>query len=269
MPSPRSLPSAALWTIVILSLPAPPSRADEPAADGPWIQLFNGRDLEGWTPKIAGYAAGDNHAHTFRVRDGLLCVDYSDYTGPFNDRFGHLFYKVPFSHYLLRLEYRVVGQQYPGGPDWGFANSGIMIHGQSPESMSLDQSFPVSLEVQLLASKPDNPQPTGSVCTPGTHIVVDGQLYTPHRLLAKSQAFPIGEWVTAEVEVHGGQLIRHKINGQTVLEYSDPQLDADDAEAKRLLAAGADKKVTSGTISLQSESHPIEFRKVELKRLAD
>jgi hypothetical protein len=142
-----------------------------------------------------------------------------------------------------------------------------MIHGQSPDSMGVDQFFPVSLEVQLLGSAPGNPQPTGSVCSPGTHIVIDGKLYTPHRMLSTSKSYPIGEWVTAEVEAHGGKLIRHKINGETVLEYSQPQLDENDTDAKKLIAAGAEKMITGGTISLQSESHPVEFRKVELRKL--
>jgi hypothetical protein len=73
--------------------------------------------------------------------------------------------------------------------------------------------------------------------------------------------------VSVEFEVHGGKLIRHKIDGQTVIEYSQPQLDPDDANARRLIDAGAERMITGGTISLQSESHPVEFRKVELREL--
>jgi len=244
-------------------------KSTAPAEDaGQWLQLFNGRDLTGWTPKISGYPAGENYANTFRVRDGKLCVSYDDYDGPFNDRFGHLFYNEPFSNYLLRVEYRLVGHQHPGGPDWALANSGIMFHGQAPESMGLRQSFPVSIEAQLLAGPgvDGKPRTTGNVCTPGTHIVLDGKLHTVHCTNSTSQMHPIGEWVTVELEVHGDKLIRHKINGQTVLEYSGPQLDPGDADAKRLLESGTPLHLTAGTISLQAESHPVEFRKVELKR---
>ncbi len=199
-------------------------------------------------------------------QDGKLCVSYDKYEGPFNDRFGHLFYNQPFSDYILRLEYRLVGEQYQGGPDWGYANSGIMIHGQSPESMGRDQFFPVSIEFQLLAGRRG---PTGNACSPGTHIVLDGKLFTTHCTDVAKQVVPIGEWATAEVEVHGNKLIRHKINDQTVLEYSGPQLDDKDPDAKRLLEAGASKMLTGGTISLQSESHPVEFRNIELQRLAE
>jgi Domain of Unknown Function (DUF1080) len=259
------------WTlasVTVFALISPSRAADPPASTpaGEWIPLFNGRDLTGWTPKIVGHAAGDNFADTFRVRDGKLCVSYDDYQGPFNNRFGHLFYKEPFSNYVLRLEYRLIGDQYPGGPDWGYANSGIMIHGQSPESMGRDQFFPVSIEFQLLAGRRG---PTGNACSPGTHIVLDGKLFTTHCTDRAKKVYPIGQWVSAEVEVHGDKLIRHKINGETVIEYSGTQLDEKDADAKKLVEAGASRELTGGTISLQSESHPVEFRKIELKRLAE
>jgi len=255
--------------VLVLTFLTSPCWAADPTDDGEWLQLFNGKDLTGWTPKITGYAAGDNYADTFRVQRGVLRVSYDKYEGDFNDRFGHLFYDEPFSNYILRLEYRLVGEQYRGGPEWARANSGIMIHGQTPESMGRDQLFPVSIEVQLLAGRPGETRPTANVCTPGTHVVLDGKLHTPHVTNSTSQTYPVGEWVAVEVEVHGDKLIRHKINGESVLDYGGSQLDEKDADAKRLIAAGASKNITGGTISLQSESHPVEFRKVELKRLAE
>lgn len=257
---------AASVLALLCFLPCLAAESTDPAAQGDWVQLFNGKDLTGWTPKISGYPAGENYADTFRVKDGVLAVSYDKYEGPFNNRFGHLFYKQPYSNYILRLQYRVVGEQYPGGPDWGYANSGIMIHGQTPESMGRDQSFPVSIEVQLLAG---NRGATGNACSPGTHIVLDGKLFTTHCTSVAKQTVPIGQWTTAEVEVHGDKLIRHKINGKTVIEYSGTQLDDNDADAKRLLEAGATKEITGGTISLQSESHPVEFRNIELKQLPE
>ena len=268
----RPHPVRTFAVLLATSLAAPNALAADssaPPADGEWIQLFNGRDLTGWTPKITGYGAGENYANTFRVKDGLLTVSYDEYDGEFRDRFGHLFYDEPFSHYLLRVEYRIVGDQYPGGENWARANSGIMFHGQTPESMTRNQRFPVSIECQLLAANPPETRPTANVCTPGTHIVLDGKLHTDHVTNSTSQTYPLDEWVTVEVEVRGNKLIRHIVNGETVLEYSDPQLDPKDAEARALLEAGTPLHLSSGTISLQSESHPIEFRKVELKRLPE
>ena len=236
------------------------------AEDG-WIELFNGKDLTGWTPKIVGHEAGDNFADTFRIVDGKLCVSYDKYEGDFNDRFGHLFYKEPFSNYILKLEYRIVGDQAPNAPEWALRNSGIMIHGQTPESMSPDQKFPVSIEVQLLGGDGKNPRTTGNLCTPGTHVVIDDKLFTPHIMNSKSKTYHGDQWVNVELEVHGGKLIRHKINGESVIEYSEPQLDEKDPDAKKLLDGGAEKMLTGGTISLQSEGHPVEFRNVQLKKL--
>jgi hypothetical protein len=236
-------------------------------ADGDWIQLFNGKDLEDWTPKIRGHELGDNYADTFRVEDGVLKVAYDKYEGPYRGRYGHLFYKEPFSNYVLRIEYRFVGEQAERGPGWALRNSGVMIHGQDPKTIEKDQEFPVSIEVQFLGGDGENPRTTGNLCTPGTNVVYNGKLHTQHCTNSTSETYHGEQWVTAEIEVHGNKLIRHKINDKTVLEYSEPQLDRSDVSAKRLLDAGAPKMLESGTISLQSESHPVEFRKVELRRL--
>ena len=146
-----------------------------PAKPEGWISLFNGKDLEGWTPKITGYALGDNYANTFRVEDGVLKVAYDKYP-KFDSKFGHLFYKQKFSNYRLRIEYRFVGDQCPGGPGWATRNSGVMIHCQPPETMRKEQEFPVSIEVQFLGGDGKKTRPTANVCSPGTHIVMGGKL---------------------------------------------------------------------------------------------
>ncbi len=235
----------------------------EGATEARWVRLFNGKDLTGWTPKIAKHELGENYKDTFRVEDGLLTVAYDQYD-KFDGEFGHLFYKDPFSHYRLRVEYRFTGEQTPGGPGWAFRNSGMMIHCQPPKTMAKDQSFPVCIEVQLLGGGGTGERPTGNLCTPGTHVVMNNRLVTQHCINSKSKTYHGDQWVTAEVEVHGNRLIRHLINGEVVLEYSEPQLDEGDADAQKLLKAGADKMVSEGYISLQAESHPVQFRKVEL-----
>lgn len=238
-------------------------------AGGEWIQLFNGKDLTGWKVKIKGYELGDNHANTFRVEDGVLKVAYDQYQR-FDNKFGHIFYEKPFSHYLLRVEYRFVGKQCPGGAGWAFRNSGVMIHGQSPESMEKDQDFPVSIEVQLLGGSGSGNRSTANVCSPGTNYVKNGKLVTQHCNNSTSKTFHGDQWVTVEIEVHGSKLIRHFVNGEKVFEYSQPQLDEKDAQARKLIQAqGGEKLLSSGSISLQSESHPVEFRKVELKKLEE
>jgi Domain of Unknown Function (DUF1080). len=134
------------------------SYATAPKSD--WIQMFNGRDLTGWDVKFAKHELNDNYNDTFRVEDGMLRVRYDKYTG-WNGEWGHIFYKQPFSYYLVAAEYRFVDNQVVGAPAsiaWAIRNNGIMM-GQSAESMGLNQDYPISLEVQL-ARWPWQGQPT-------------------------------------------------------------------------------------------------------------
>jgi hypothetical protein len=236
-----------------------------PAVADEWTPLFNGKNLDGWTPKIKGYALGENFADTFRVEDGLLRVKYDKYDR-FDNKFGHLFYKDRFSHYILRVEYRFVGDQATGGPGWAVRNSGVMFHCQPPDTMRKDQDFPVSVEAQFLGGNGKDARPTLNVCSPGTHIVMGGKFVTRHCNNSKSKTFHGDQWVTAEIEVHGSGKVSHRVNGETVLEYEQPQLDPGDKDAAGLVK---DKKVLieGGHIALQAESHPIDFRKVEIKVL--
>lgn len=236
---------------------------------GDWMPLFNGKDLSGWTPKISGYGTGDNYANTFRVENGVLKVAYDKYEGPFNNRFGHLFYKDKFSHYILRLEYRFTGEQASGGPGWALRNSGIMLHCQDPKTMTKDQDFPISIEVQLLGGNGKDPRTTANLCTPGTNVVMDGKLVTTHCINSKSQTYHGDQWVRAEVEVHGSKSVRHVINGETVLTYEQPQIGGGSVSKHDPSVKQDGKLLEEGWIALQSESHPVEFRKVEILNLGD
>lgn len=239
------------------------------AEEEKWVPLFNGRDLTGWTPKIRYCEAGDNFANTFRVVDGLLTVSYDGYD-TFNKRYGHLFYKDTFSHYRLRVEYRFIGEQCPGGEGWALRNSGVMLHGESPATMSKDQDFPASIEAQLLGGTGQGTRTTANLCTPGTNVVMNGELILKHCTSSTSKTYDGDQWVTVELEVLGDKVIRHKIDGETVLSYEQPQLDSRDTHARELIAAqGGNLLLKSGTISVQSESHPVQFRRIEILVLDD
>ncbi len=265
----RSFPlrcvALALFPLAALvALPLPVAPAADPK-DGEWVSLFNGKNLDGWTPKVTGYELGDNHADTFRVADGVIQVRYDKYT-EFGGKFGHLFYKEKFSHYRLKVEYRFVGEQCKGGPGWAMRNSGVMFHCQDPKTMRKDQEFPVSIEAQFLGGLGKGARTTNNMCSPGTNIVLGGKLFTTHCTNSKSKTYDGDVWVTAEIEVNGSGAVKHYVNGAVVLEYEKPQLDPKDADAKKLIK---DDKVLieEGYISLQAESHPVEFRKVEIKVL--
>jgi hypothetical protein len=255
--------SAKLLPLAIL-LVSPGSPTSQPDSD--WVQLFNSKDLSGWDVKIAGYELGDNYNNTFRVENALLKASYDDYEG-FHGEFGHLFYERELSHYILRVEYRFVGEQVPGGPDWAFRNSGAMLHSQSARSMGRDQEFPVSIEAQFLGGRGEGERTTMNLCTPGTHVEIDGELVTQHCVNASSRSYHGDQWVTVEMEVRGGELIRHLIDGETVIEYSHPVIGGEFVPGDYPLEEGA--PVAKGYIALQAESHPIEFRKVELLDLSE
>ncbi|HVG54429.1 MAG TPA: DUF1080 domain-containing protein, partial [Vicinamibacterales bacterium] len=171
--TPRSLTFGVLVVAALAMMPAAPLEGDqapETAVQRPtnvdprdWIQLFNGKDLTDWTIKFAKHDLGENLYNTFRAEDGLLKVRYDKWP-TFNAEFGHLFYKDPFSYYLLAAEYRFVGEQVAGAPAWANRNNGLMLHSPSPRTMLKDQDFPISLEVQLLGGLGTGPRTTANLC---------------------------------------------------------------------------------------------------------
>jgi hypothetical protein len=236
---------------------------------GGWVQLFNGRDLDGWVAKFKGYPTGENIRNTFRVQDGLLQVRYDAWAG-FGGEFGHLFYKQPYSHYIVAAEYRFVGEQVRGagaGLSWAVRNNGIMVHSQSPESMGLQQDFPMSLEVQMLGGLGRGPRPTGNLCTPGTHVRFGDTLVTRHCTNSRSPTFDGDQWVRVEAMVLGDSVIKHIVNGDTVLAYRKPVMGGGNANDMRDGVKVENAPLTSGFIALQAETAPIDFRKVELLNL--
>jgi len=255
---------------ILLALPTTTSGEGLPAANSPreWISLFNGKDLSGWTVKIAGHPLGENFADTFRVEEGIMKVSYDDYK-QFDNQYGHLYTDIPYSKYRLRMEYRFAGKMMPDAPKYVNLNSGLMIHSQSPQSMELHQHFPVSLEFQFLADEGKGRRATGNVCTPGTNLEIDEKLVTQHIVKSSAPTFPPHEWVAIEIEVQGNEYVIHRVNGQEVLRYEHPQLDPEGRveSAEKLLHAGASNQLSFGFIALQAEGQPVWFRNIELQPL--
>lgn len=231
-----------------------------------WLPLFNGKDLSGWDIKIRGHELNDNYNETFIVKDGALTADYSNYEN-FNETFAHIFYDQPLSYYHLKTEYRFVGEQAPGGPGWAFRNNGLMIHSQSAASMGLDQDFPISIEVQLLGGSGEGERSTANLCTPGTHVNMNGQLHTPHCTNSTSNTFHGDQWVTAEVIALGDSLIIHIVEGDTVMRYTHPQIGGGVVSGYNEVMKEDGQPLTNGYIALQGESHPTQFRKIEVLNL--
>ncbi|MDF3077502.1 MAG: hypothetical protein K0S09_1391 [Sphingobacteriaceae bacterium] len=237
-------------------------------AKGKWISLFNGKDIKDWYVKINHHEVGDNFANTFRVEDGMIRVKYDGY-GDFNDQFGHLYYKTPFSYYHLVVEYRLTGEWQSTAPKHTHENSGVMFHSQDPRTMLKDQDWPISIEMQFLASLGDGkPRPTCNMCSPGTKIVYDGKLDERHCISSSSKTYQPNEWVRAELIVLGDSLITHIVNGDTVMRYSKPQIGGGVVTGFDPAMKPDGKLLSSGFIALQSEGQPVDFRKVELLDLS-
>jgi len=244
------------------------SIASAPKSD--WIQMFNGRDLSDWDIKFAKHQLGDNYNDTFRVEDGLLKVRYDKWTA-FNGEFGHIFYKRPFKYYLVAAEYRFVGNQVTGaGPSlaWAKRNNGIMIDGQSAQSMGLNQDFPISLEVQLLGGLSDGkPRSTANLCTPGTNVHFGDSLVTRHCINSTSKTYDGDQWVRVEALSLGDSIIKHIANGDTVLVYRKPEMGGGSANNTNPGVLVPGQPIVGGSISLQAETAEIDFRKVEVLNL--
>jgi hypothetical protein len=233
-----------------------------------WIELFNGRNLDGWTAKIAKHEVGENYANTFRVVDGNIQARYDGYGGSYDAQFGHLYYDRPFSYYLLSVEYRFVGELYPGAPSYTLRNSGVMIHSQDPRTMPRDQNFPISIEDQLLGGLSDGkPRPTGNMCSPGTMVDFDGKPDTRHCINSTSKTFDGDRWVLSETLVLGDSIVRHIIDHDTVLVYTHPRQAAGVVSGYDPAQLTEGKLLSSGYVALQAEGHPVDFRNVRLLNL--
>ncbi|MDC6387862.1 DUF1080 domain-containing protein [Maribacter sp. PR1] len=233
-----------------------------------WTNLFNGSDLEGWTTKIHHYDVFDNYGDTFRVEGSIIKVRYDKYEGLFNDRFGHLYYNQPYSYFHLSMEYRFVGNLFPGAPDYTILNSGVMFHSQDPKTILKEQDWPISVEMQFYGGvEKGKERPTGNMCSPGTDVIYRGKLDPNHCINSSSDTYFGDQWVKAELIVYGDSLVKHMINGKTVLEYSKPQMGGGVVNGYDIDISIPGKPLKEGFIALQSEGQPIDFRNIKIKNL--
>lgn len=232
-----------------------------------WVNLLSRNDLNDWIIKIKGQKVGVNYKNTFKVEDGILKVNYDEYDDVFNRTFGHIYYKKPYSNYKFRMDYRFVGKQLGDGEAWANRNSGIMIHCEDPKEIGLDQNFPVSIEVQLLGGNGTDDRFTANLCTPGTHVEIDGELKKQHCMDSSSKTYHGEQWVNIEIEVRNDSIIKHFINGEKVMEYNKPQFGGKVDYNQEKWATRKGQPLKGGYISLQSESHPVEFKNIEILEL--
>lgn len=266
MPQPL-LPITAA-ALLLLSTPAAHPAQTVPEAPGhEWVDLL-ADGLDRWIPKIRSFPVGEDPLRTFRLEGDVLQVRYDDYGDRFEDRFGHLFFEAPLSHYRLSLEYRFVGRWLPDTPGWAYLNSGVMVHAQDPATMPRDQDFPISVEVQFLGElEPGSMRPTANLCTPGTHVVLEGRLDERHCVNSTSPTLPRDRWVHVEVEVLGSDRIRHFVDGEMVLEYSSPVVGGGVVDGFDPAAKVDGTPLSRGWIALQAEGQELDFRNVRLREI--
>ncbi|MFQ3352042.1 MAG: hypothetical protein ACI914_001300 [Candidatus Marivariicella framensis] len=242
-----------------------------------WVSLFNGKDLNGWNIKIANHSLNDNFNNTFQVQDSMIRVVYDEYED-FDDKYGHMYYKTPYSYYKLRFDYRFLEEQTSGGENWNVRNSGVMIHSQSAKSNALEQHFPVSLEIQLLGGLNKGVRTTANLCTPGTAVYFNGKLDYTHCITSESKTYNGDQWVHIEAIILGNESILHIVENDTVLKYTRPEIDSSflskdykgidwdnfGVTNKKIWLDKAGKPIGEGYIALQAESHPIDFKNIEL-----
>jgi hypothetical protein len=227
-------------------------------------KIFNDKNLKGWTVKMYHHEVGDNYVNTFRVEDGIIKVRYDGYDR-FDNRFSHLFYKKPYSHFHLKYEYRFAGIWREDAPTYTKLNSGVMFHSQDPKTILKEQDWPISVEMQLLAEvEPGQSRPTGNMCSPGTDVVFEGKVDPRHCINSNSQTYKPDQWVKAELIVYGDSLVQHIINAKVVLEYTKPTIGGGVATGYDPKYFVPGKPLTSGFIALQSEGQEIDFRNITI-----
>ena len=242
-------------------------RAQTPA-DTAWINLI--QNFSDWDLKLRYQNLNVNWNNTFQMVGGVLTVDYSNYVDFTNEPFGHACYKVrPFSYYYLRAEYQVWGNQVPLGPGWALQNNGFMLHSQSMASMGLNQDFPMSLEAQLLG--PGNGSSTMNLCTPGSAFyttATGGTVNLNHCINATSQpraAVNTG-WQPVSALVLADSVVRHYVNNVLVLTYYRTVQYQGNVSGNTITITN-NAPLNQGYITIQAESHPYRFRRIDVVNL--
>lgn len=232
-----------------------------------WQSLFNGKNLDGWIVKIHHHEVGDNYANTFRVKDSVIQVNYTDYE-EFNERYGHLYFHKPFSSFHLKFEYRFTDQWLKDAPSYTYRNSGVMFHSQDPNTILKEQDWPISVEYQILAEEVEgNSRPTGNVCSPGTEVFYNDEMDPRHCIKSTSETYAWDQWISGELIVYKDSLVVHLVNGEPVLQYTKPQIGGGVVNGFDPNIKIDGKPLTQGYIALQAEGQGIEFKEIKIRRL--
>jgi hypothetical protein len=166
-----------------------------------------------------------------------------------------------------------VGDELPNTPPSGApVNNGVMFHSESAEQMEQNQSYPVSVEAQLLGPDPlGRARTTGNFCERGMKMFAQDKLMT-HCVLSEIPSPPLGTWIHFELEVTADGRVSETIDGRPAVRADRIELNPDNTDARLpvkavIAAAGGKLLLTGGHIALQSEGHPTEFRNIRIMSL--
>lgn len=271
----------SIWSLLFLSMGCANKYSKINNADAAvWENLLDKEHIKKWNIKIRGEQYDFNYLNTFVVSESMIEVSYDNYK-TFDQKFGHIFYSDSLSYYKLQFEYFIHGEHVKDAPAYTVYNSGVMLHAQPPTSMTFNQGFPMSLEMQLLGNSGEvNNNFTGNLCTPGTQVSINNTLRTDHCINSSSPKYETGRWIKASVDVYGDSLINQKIEGDIVLSYTQPILKYESSfisnntqnfnEEMRGVPYWMKMDNTplkGGYIAFQAESQPIKFRNIRLLNL--
>ena len=206
----------------------------------PAAELFNGKDLSGWTSVVDHDVTGEYAAAepTWAVVDGAIRT-----TGT---PFGYLRTKrADFADFKLKLEYRwwrpTISSLRP--------NSGVFVRLAADTGTFIPRCYENQLESKgvcsvfaLGGSVLDGVAPRNPYCPTNA---LSGIAAVPAK--AASAEKPFGEWNTLELEVKGEEIVS-RLNG---------------VEMNRVKGV----KTPKGAIALQSEGGAVEFRNICLEAL--
>src|SRR5690606_2990182 len=209
------------------------------AADGEWIELFNGRNLDGWR----SYGGGEPN-DAWVVEDGVLFLDVDADTEETTG--GDLITEDQYENFELELEWKLT----EGG------NSGIFYGVREIEGHEV--AYETGIEMQILD---DDRHVDGKV--PETSAGACYALYGP----TKDVVRPVGEFNKARLVVKDGHA-EHWLNGQQIVEY---EIGSEDWNRRVAESKFADwehfAKYRKGHIGLQDHTDPVWFRNIRIRQL--
>ncbi len=238
-------------------------------ADSPWRDLFNGRDLEGWTVLLDGKATGGDPDRLVQARDGTIHM-YRESDPAATVPFGVITHADTFSRFHLTLEYRWLEKRFAPRKD-ALRDAGVLYH-----VAAADKIWPDSLEYQIqegdtadivllqrhatswLHPRPNEAPPgqgdPGLLPEQGGVVAVSR---TGFRYFGRFPEYDHPtDWNQVEMIVHADESAEHRLNGHVRSRLSGFRMPDG-------------TPLSSGKICLQLEGAEIQYRNVRIRSLEE